>query len=224
MDIAIYKNKKELLNNIDLYFITDSSLTKRGVIEDVKSAVKAGVKIIQYREKNKSTREMIKEASEIKTICKQCKLNDVLFIVNDSIDIALAVDADGVHLGNDDMPYHIARKLLGKNKIIGLTVHNLKEARYAQEVKADYIGVSPIFETKTKPDAGLPVGLELIKEIKSEIKIPIVAIGGINENNIESVLNLGAKSVAIISAIITKPSVENECRKFINIIQSFKNE
>ena len=224
MDIAIYKNKKELLSNIDLYFITDSSLTKKGVIEDVKSAVKAGVKIIQYREKNKSTREMIKEANEIKIICKQCKLNDVLFIVNDSIDVALAVDADGVHLGNDDMPYHIARKLLGKDKIIGLTVHNLKEAKYAEEIKADYIGVSPIFETKTKPDAGLPGGLELIKKIRSEIKIPIVAIGGINENNIESVLNAGAKSIAIISAIITKPDVEKECRKFINIIQSFKNE
>ena len=153
-----------------------------------------------------------------------CRKNNVLFIVNDEIDIALAAGADGVHLGNDDMPYEIARKLLGKDKIIGLTVHNLEEAMQAQEAGADYIGVSPVFETKTKPDAGIPGGLNLIMEIKSNIKIPFVAIGGINENNIKSVLAAGAKSAAVISAIVTKSDVERECRKFRDIILTYHDE
>lgn len=215
------KYKKDLLKVIDLYFITDSSLSIKGVMVDVKCAIKAGVKIIQYREKEKSTRQMLQEANKIKTMCRK---NNVLFIVNDEIDIALAAGADGVHLGNDDMPYEIARKLLGKDKIIGLTVHNLEEAMQAQEAGADYIGVSPVFETKTKPDAGIPGGLNLIMEIKSNIKIPFVAIGGINENNIKSVLAAGAKSAAVISAIVTKSDVERECRKFRDIILTYHDE
>ena len=141
-----------------------------------------------------------------------------MFIINDRVDIALATDADGVHLGDDDMPYHVARKLLGKNKIVGLTIHDLNEAKNAEVMGADYIGVSPIFKTTTKIDAGTPKGLNLIKEIKNNISIPFVAMGGINEYNIKSVLNAGAKSVAIISAIISKENVKEECKKFIDII------
>jgi len=212
--------KKELLRNIDLYFITDSNLTKKGILNDVKSAISAGVKIIQYREKEKTTREMFNEASVIRNMCAK---NNVLFIINDRVDIALATDADGVHLGDDDMPYDIARKLLGKNKIIGLTIHDLNEAKNAEVIGADYIGVSPIFKTTTKIDAGIPKGLNLIKEIKNNISIPFVAIGGINEDNIKSVLDAGAKSVAIISAIISKENVKEECKKFIDIILSYKS-
>jgi thiamine-phosphate pyrophosphorylase len=212
--------KKELLNNIDLYFITDSNLTKKGILNDVKSAISAGVKIIQYREKEGTTREMFSKASAIKNMCVKA---NVLFIINDRVDIALATDADGVHLGDDDMPYHVARKLLGKNKIVGLTIHDLNEAKNAEVMGADYIGVSPIFKTTTKIDAGTPKGLNLIKEIKNNISIPFVAIGGINEDNIKSVLNAGAKSVAIISAIISKENVKEECKKFIDIILSYKS-
>ena len=212
--------KKELLNNIDLYFITDSNLTKKGILNDVKSAISAGVKIIQYREKEGTTREMFSKASAIKNMCVKA---NVLFIINDRVDIALATDADGVHLGDDDMPYHVARKLLGKNKIVGLTIHDLNEAKNAEVMGADYIGVSPIFKTTTKIDAGTPKGLNLIKEIKNNISIPFVAIGGINEDNIKSVLNAGAKSIAIISAIISKENVKEECKKFIDIILSYKS-
>jgi len=206
---------KEKLKDIDLYFITDSKLTKKTVLEDVKAAIKAGVKIIQYREKEKTTREMLEEAKKIGKLCKE---NNILFIINDRVDIALAVNADGIHLGNEDMPYSIARKLLGREKIIGLTVHNIHEAIEAEKIGADYVGVSPIFETKTKVDAGKPAGIELIKEVKEKLKIPFVAIGGINEKNIKSVLEAGAKSVAIISAITTKDNVEKECKKFRKII------
>lgn len=206
---------KEKLEDMDLYFITDSRLTRKTVLEDVKSAIRAGVKIIQYREKGGSTGDMIKEAKATGELCKK---NNVLFIINDRVDIVLAVDADGVHLGNKDMTYSIARKILGSKKIIGLTVHNIREAVEAERIGADYVGVSPIFETKTKLDAGRPAGLKLIKDIKKAIKIPLVAIGGINENNIGSVIEAGARSIAAISAIVTKDNVEKECKKFREVI------
>ncbi|MBU4483426.1 MAG: thiamine phosphate synthase [Actinobacteria bacterium] len=206
---------KEKLEDMDLYFITDSRLTRKTILEDVKSAIQAGVKIIQYREKGESTGDMIKESKEIGELCKK---NNVLFIINDRVDIVLAVDADGVHLGNKDMTYSIARKILGSKKIIGLTVHNIREAVEAERIGADYIGVSPIFETKTKLDAGRPAGLKLIKDIKKAIKIPFVAIGGINENNLGSVIEAGARSIAAISAIVTKDNVEKECKKFREVI------
>ncbi len=206
---------KELLNKIDLYFITDPKLTKKDIFKDANSAIRAGVKIIQYREKEKDTKYMIEEATKIKEVCKE---NNTLFLINDRVDVALAVDADGVHLGREDMPYNIARNLLGKQRIIGLTIHNLEEAIEAENIGADYIGVSPIFETKTKPDAGKPSGLQLLIDLKENIKIPYVAIGGINEYNIKNVLDTGTRAVAIISAIITKDNVEEECKKFRRII------
>lgn len=206
---------KEKLEDMDLYFITDSRLTRKTILEDVKSAIRAGVKIIQYREKGESTQDMIKEAKEIGELCKK---NKVLFIINDRVDIVLAVDADGVHLGDKDMTYSMARKILGSKKIIGLTVHNVREAVEAERIGADYVGVSPIFETKTKLDAGRPAGLKLIKDVKKAIKIPFVAIGGINENNIGSVIEAGTRSVAAISAIVTKDNVEKECKKFREVI------
>ena len=211
---------KKLLNKIDLYFITDPKLTKKDIFEDANSAIRAGVKIIQYREKEKDTKYMIEEAAKIKEICKE---NNTLFLINDRVDIALAVDADGVHLGKEDMPYNIARNLLGEQRIIGLTVHNLEEAIEAENIGADYLGVSPIFETKTKPDAGKPSGLQLLIDLKENIKIPYVAIGGINEYNIKSVLDTGTRAVAIISAIMTKDNVEEECKKFRKLILKTRN-
>jgi len=211
---------KKLLNKIDLYFITDPKLTKKDIFEDANSTIRAGVKIIQYREKEKDTKYMIEEAAKIKEICKE---NNTLFLINDRVDIALAVDADGVHLGKEDMPYNIARNLLGEQRIIGLTVHNLEEAIEAENIGADYLGVSPIFETKTKPDAGKPSGLQLLIDLKENIKIPYVAIGGINEYNIKSVLDTGTRAVAIISAIITKDNVEEECKKFRKLILKTRN-
>jgi len=210
---------KERLKDIDLYFITDSKLTRKTVLEDVKAAIRAGIKIIQYREKEKNTREMIEVAIRIKELCGE---NNILFLVNDRVDIALAVNANGVHLGSEDMPYSIARRLLGSKKIIGLTIKSVGEAMEAEKIGTDYIGISPIFETKTKLDAGKPVGLQLIRDVKKAIKIPFVAIGGINEKNLESVLEAGAKSVAAISAIITKDDVEKECRKFREVITHHK--
>lgn len=191
------------------YFITDSKLSRAGNINDVRCAVAAGAKIVQYRNKYADTKQIYEEALRLKSICE-----DVTFLINDRVDIALAVDADGVHLGSSDMPYKIARKLLGKSKIIGLTVHNLKQAKQAQRLGADYIGVSPIFATGTKADAGKPSGVRLIRNIKKHTSMPIVAIGGINLNNAREVIESGADCVCAISAVVSRSDVKKEIKKF----------
>lgn len=191
------------------YFITDSRLSRAGNISDVKNALATGVEAVQYRNKDAGTRQMYEEALKLRLLCK-----DALFIVNDRLDIALAVNADGVHLGGDDIPYKIARKLLGKNKTIGLTVHNVKEARQAERLGADYIGVSPIFATTTKKDALKPVGIRLIEEISRCVSIPVIAVGGINLSNAAEVIAAGADGLCAISAVVTKPDVKKEIGKF----------
>lgn len=191
------------------YFITDSRLSRKGNINDVKKAISAGVKVVQYRDKYSGTRQMYRQALELKSICKKA-----IFLINDRIDIALATNADGVHLGSDDMPYTIARKILGQNKIIGLTVHSLSEAKKAQRLGADYIGISPIFGTKTKIDAGKPKGMGLITKIRKQVSIPIIAIGGINLANAEKVIKAGADGICAISVVVTKPDVKREIKKF----------
>ncbi|OGS45103.1 MAG: thiamine-phosphate diphosphorylase [Elusimicrobia bacterium RIFOXYD2_FULL_34_15] len=191
------------------YFITDSDLSKSGNISDVKNAVESGVGVVQYRNKSGSTKEMYEEAVKLKEICK-----NIIFLINDRIDIAIAVDADGVHIGQDDMPYKIARKMLGKNKIIGVTVHNVQEAKDAEKIGADYLGVSPVFSTDTKPDAGKPAGINIIKDIKRICKIPLIAIGGINLLNAEEVVKAGADGLCAISAVVAKDDVKAEIIKF----------
>jgi len=196
------------------YFITDSNLSLNGNISDVKGAVSCGVKFIQYREKNATTSFLYKEALILRKICKGVK-----FIINDRVDIALAVDADGVHLGKDDLPIKVARKLLGKDKIIGISVKNLKDAIYAQEQSANYISIGPIFFTTTKKNAHKPVGISIIKEIKKNIDIPVVAIGGINLENAKSVIEAGADCICAISAVIGKPNLKEIIKNFNNLFK-----
>ena len=210
--------KKNNIQHIDFYLITDSNLSKKGILDDVKQALEAGCAIIQYREKNKSTKEMIGEALEIKSLCGR----KAIFLVNDRIDVALAVDADGVHIGQDDMPFEIARKLVGRGKIIGLTVHSVEEALHAETVGADYIGLSPIFETATKKDAGNSCGISMIRETRKKLNLPIVAIGGINKENVREVIMAGADAAVAISAVVCSDDVYRETRDFINIIQAAK--
>lgn len=191
------------------YFITDSRLSRAGILHDVRQAVAAQVKVVQYRNKDASTKELCQEALAIRAICRR-----TCFLINDRVDIALAVGADGVHLGQEDLPYSIARKLLGNKKIIGLTVHSLQEALEAQKMGVDYLGVSPILGTATKSDAGKPIGLEGLKEISRRVKIPIVAIGGIDLSNALEVLRAGADAICAISAVVTKSNVMEEIEKF----------
>jgi len=199
--------KKEFIRGF--YFITDSSLSKNGIQNDVICAINSGVKIVQYREKQSSTRKMYQEAIKLKEI-----LRDAILIINDRVDICLAVEADGVHIGMDDMPLNITRRLVGKNRIIGVSVHNVKEALESEESGADYVAVSPIFQTTTKPDALPPVGLEILRNVKEAVSIPVVAIGGINLENAASVINAGADAICAISASLKTGDVGGEIQKF----------
>ena len=213
--------EKNKLKNIGLYFITDSKLTKKNIFEDVKAAVKGGVKIVQYREKKLGKEEMTEEAKKLKEICIE---NDALFLINDFVDVALEVDADGVHLGLEDMSYGEAREVLGREKIIGLTAHNKEEAAEFEKLGADYLGVSPVFDTATKSDAGRGMGVERLKEIVSSVDIPCIAIGGIDENNAAEVLKTGVDGIAMISAIVTKDDVEEAVNKVSAEIKNIKNK
>lgn len=197
------------------YFITDSSLSRAGNISDVKQAENCGVCAVQYRNKNAETKEMYIEALLLRETC--C---NTLFLINDRVDIALAVDADGVHLGQSDMPYKVARKMLGPEKIIGITVHNLPEAMEAQRFGADYLGVSPIFKTATKFDAGKPGGIALIEEIRARVDIPLIAIGGINLANAAEVVRAGADGVCAISAVVTSEDVSREIKRFQEVFMA----
>ena len=191
------------------YFITDSKLSRAGNISDVQNAVAAGVAVVQYRRPDASTAELFAEAVVLRKLCHR-----TLFLVNDRVDIALAADADGVHLGQADLPLPAARKLLGRGKIIGLTVHSLAEARQAEAAGVDYLGVSPIFTTQTKADAGPPAGIQLIQQIKSAVKVPLIAIGGINLANAPEVIRAGADGLCAISAVVSREDVRAEIEKF----------
>ena len=198
------------------YFITDSKLSRAGNFNDVSMAVACGVSVVQYRNKNAKTREMYEEAVCLREICR-----DTLFLINDRVDIALAVNADGVHLGQSDMPCEAARRLLGEEKIIGITVHNLAEAVQAESIGADYLGVSPIFQTATKPDAGKPSGITLIEDIRAIVDIPLIAIGGIDHSNAIDVIRAGADGLCAISSVVAKEDVSAEIKKFQDSFRAF---
>ena len=161
---------------------------------------------------------MIEEALKIISMCKE----RAIFIVNDRIDVALAVDADGVHIGQDDMPYEITRKLFGEDKIIGLTVHNIEEAVHAEKIGADYIGLSPIFTTSTKKDAGKAHGTSMIEKVRKNVELPIIAIGGIDKRNVEEVIKAGANAAVAISAVVSSIDVYKEVCDFITLINKAK--
>lgn len=201
------------------YFITDSELSLAGNENDVRSAVSCGVKVVQYRNKNAETRQMYEEAVRLREICR-----DSIYLINDRVDIALAAEADGVHLGQSDMPCLAARKLLGSERIIGVTVHNLAEALQAESMGADYLGVSPIFQTATKPDAGKPAGIRLVEDIRAQVDIPLIAIGGINHSNASEVVRAGADGLCAISCVVAKKNVRDEILKFQEIFGALRRK
>lgn len=193
------------------YFITDSNCSRHENEEDVRQALIAGVEIIQLRDKIATSGDLYREAKTLMALCIGTKSK---LIINDRVDIALAVNADGVHLGQEDIPCEVARQLLGEKKIIGVTVHSLNEALNAEKASSDYLGVSPIFVTHTKSDSGTPCGLETLREIRAQCKIPIVAIGGINLQNASEVIKAGADMICAISAVLTKKDVVEEIGRF----------
>ena len=196
------------------YFITDSRLSKAGNISDIQTALDAGARMVQYRNKTGNALEMYKEALIITKMCEH-----IPFIINDRIDIALAVDADGVHIGQDDLPIDVVRRLIGLGKLIGVTVHNVQEAIEAKSNDADYLAVAPVYPTNTKANIKEPVGPELIKEIKKACRIPVIAIGGINLDNAPDVIKAGADMVCAISAVLNSDDIKSEIGKFQRLFE-----
>jgi len=192
------KSKKGLLEKSRLYLIIDKKVIKEKPIFSVARKIKGcPIDIIQLRDKESKKEFILSDAFVLRKLFSRTK---TIFIINDYLDIAKIVDTDGVHLGQEDASIEIARRVLGQDKIIGVSCHNLKQAIEAEKKGADYIGIGPLFSTPTKPESK-PRGLDLIRQCKKIIKIPFFAIGGINLSNINQVLLGGAERVAICSAI-----------------------
>ncbi|MBU0571142.1 MAG: thiamine phosphate synthase [Candidatus Omnitrophica bacterium] len=196
------------------YFITDHALSRQGVINDVRDAVQAGAVGVQYRNKISTTRDMYLEACELRKICKKIPL-----IINDRVDIALAADADGVHLGGKDLPYEAARSLMGKFRIVGVTVRSVDAAVDMEREGADYLGVGPIYHSTTKGTSIAPIGVSMIRDIKKACLVPIAAIGGINLKNAHECLDAGADVLCALSAVITADDVKAEVAKFCALLR-----
>lgn len=187
--------------DLSLYLVTDRSLCLNRSLEYlVKEAVEGGVSMVQIREKDCSSLEFYELAMRIKKLLVPYQIP---LIINDRVDIALAIDADGLHIGQSDLPYSLARKLFGKDKIIGLSIENLNQAKEANALDVDYIGLSPVFYTDTKNDIAPALGLDGIKEIAKISKHRMVGIGGINTSNAIDILSSGAEGIAVVSAILS---------------------
>lgn len=196
-----------------IYPIIDNSISPSNKIKEIaQDMVAGGARIIQFRAKGLFSKEFLESALIIRRITKD---SGVVFIVNDRVDVALLADADGVHLGQDDLPVKEARKLLGANKIIGYSTHNMREALEAKKLPIDYISFGPIFPTKTKPDAQTPKGLKGLAEARKAVDMPIVAIGGITEANMRHAFMEGVDSVAMISDILTSADICKKVKKLI---------
>ena len=192
--------RKSVHSRLLLHLVTDRSLSRgRSLVEVVAEAVAGGVTCVQLREKDCSTRDFLQEALALKALLQPLR---VPLIINDRVDIALAVAADGVHLGQTDMPISLARRLLGPNCLIGISAESVADAVEAEQQGADYIGISPVFSTPTKTDTAPALGLEGIRQIRQQVRIPLVGIGGINLTNARQVLAAGADGVAVVSAIM----------------------
>lgn len=197
-----------------LYLVTNSDKfnTEDEFLDALAQALEGGVEIVQLREKHKSAKQTLELGKKVKELCSYY---NAIFIVNDRIDIASILEADGVHLGQDDLDVNSARKILGEKAIIGISTHEPKQALKAEQDGADYIGVGPVFATPTK-EGRIPVGLDYVTWASKNINIPFFAIGGIDSDNIDEVLKAGAQKVAVVRAIINAKSPKQESEKFLN--------
>ena len=214
LNLNKHKNLTEILKQNDLYVITDQ---KENLLETIEAILIAGVKIIQYRFKAGPDKDHLQKAIQIKNLCKRYKS---LFIVNDRVDIALATNADGVHLGQDDLNLKTARKLLGNSKIIGVSANNEIDIINAVQEGCDYIGIGPTFETATKKNKQ-PIGIEKIKTLTKDLNIPWFAIGGIKSNNISYLKRNGFKKVALVSQLMNSEDPKEDA---IMILKELSHE
>jgi thiamine-phosphate pyrophosphorylase len=204
----------------DLYVVTDDRLSNGlSHVEIAERAYEGGADVVQLRAKDCDDRQLLKWAKEISEISERFGAG---FIVNDRLDIALASGADGVHLGQSDMSASDARELSPEGFVIGVSVGDVKEALEAEKDGASYVALSPIFDTASKDDAGAGHGLNMLKAIRSAVKIPVIAIGGINKENVESIIDAGADGVAVISAVVSQPDVSAAAKELRALITASK--
>lgn len=208
---------KKSISQWRLYVITDEELSHgRSHVEIARATIAGGADVIQLRDKKAGSRNLYETALQIRKLTDEV---GVQFIVNDRLDIALAVNADGLHVGQDDIPASLAKEYLGQNKILGVSARTVEEALLAEKDGVDYLGAGPVFEARsTKADAGEPRGIQFIRNIRSKIALPIVAIGGINHENISSVFEAGAQCAAVISAVVSAQNIADATRSLKNKI------
>lgn len=209
--LADIRDRAKELEQARLYLLVTQALCRKPVEETVEEALEAGVDMIQLREKNLTDRELIRHARRLREITARA---GSLFVVNDRPDIALLAHADGLHLGQHDMPLHEARTVVGRELVIGISTHCLADARRALREGADYVGVGPMFETSTK-NAGPLLGPEGLRSILPEISVPAFAIGGIREGNLEQIIETGGVRVAVSSSILSSEDVAGTVRRFL---------
>ena len=193
-----------------LYLVTDRNLSRgRSTLDIISAAIDGGVTMVQLREKELSTREFLHDGLKIRDLLKS---RNIPLIINDRMDIALALDSDGIHIGQDDMPLAMVRKILGPEKIIGVSVINADEARDAENGGADYLGLSPIFVTATKPELTRQIGIKGIGLIKKAVHIPLVGIGSMSAGNAFEAVSAGLDGVAVVSGIVSQEDVTAAAR------------
>jgi thiamine-phosphate pyrophosphorylase len=203
-----------------LHVLTDTVLqTRFSHIELVRLAISGGADTIQFRQKSGTTREMIKTARALKDMCKE---SGVTFIVNDRLDVAMAVDADGVHLGQNDFPIPLAREILGKQCVIGGSAATIEEARKCLADGADYVGFGPVYTTASKEDAGPASGIGVLTEVVRTIPLPIIAIGGITPQNTPELIAAGAYGIAVISAVCCRKDPRRATEDLLRGLQALK--
>jgi thiamine-phosphate pyrophosphorylase len=203
-----------------LHVLTDIVLQSRFThLELAERIVAGGADAIQFRQKTGATREMIEVVRNMMSLCDKEK---VTVIVNDRIDIAMAADANGVHLGQDDFPIPLAREILGKERIIGGSASTVEEAQKCLSQGADYIGFGPVYPTGSKDDAGPVSGIEMLREVVGTIPLPIIAIGGVGRSNVNAVMDTGAHGVAVISAVCCQQDPEQETRLLWEAISQYE--
>ncbi|MCM2677792.1 thiamine phosphate synthase [Alkalicoccobacillus plakortidis] len=200
-----------------LYAITGEEFHPgKELVNVMEQAILGGVDIVQLRDKKSSKIDVLKKARKLREVTKK---HGVTFIVNDHIDVALAVGADGIHVGQDDLPLDEVRRIVGPDMVIGISTHQIDEAIQAEKGGADYIGVGPIFPTNSKEDVVDPVTTSYIQQIEAEISIPYVAIGGIKRHNLKQVMDAGAKRVCMITEIVEADDVKARCEEIINLME-----
>ncbi|MCD4707957.1 MAG: thiamine phosphate synthase [Candidatus Sabulitectum sp.] len=213
--------KPELRDALKLYLVTDPVLHGgRGVSATCREALIAGVRFVQLRDKNASTQSLLNSAMELRDLCAGYSS---YFVVNDRIDVAMAAGADGVHLGQSDMPLDTARSLMGPEAIIGVSVRTVEEAQKAFEQGANYIAANLVFPTRTKKDVKEPLGLDMVSILSEASSLPLIAIGGINPENTALVMNAGCAGVAVVTAVMNADSPSSAVEKFLNILNRQTN-